>query len=412
MRSNSTPAAETTQPSPGDGLPDELRARYADTLGEAHAHAKAEGLRLRVPAGVAQDRAIRAVLDAASSSGANPSAATVAAYKRDHARLWAAGATPLDHASTRAHFDRLRSACRWVEAEEIRRLRTLAEDARKARDMDAMRAHTLAAFERATVYRALYLDADRPTWAHKAHAMRAAGLRPVGKSKRQAGRRALSPDCLLVALGQQPGRCARVEAMAMVFALFGIRPAELVRGVVLDNTAQGLRLGVAGAKVDAVRGQPLRVLEVEPTRRGQSAIAVAFLRVHVEEHGGELIATPADVVAVRRALHQAQPGLSPYAYRHARASDAKASQGRAGAAAWLGHSNDKTQQGYGHARSARGAVAIKAAQASRPVRQTKTLPPTLAERFAQVAARLASRSSSQSATSATPPRRRLPRPGW
>ena len=57
-------------------------------------------------------------------------------------------------------------------------------------------------------------------------------------------------------------------------------------------------------------------------------------------------------------------------------------------------------------------VAIKAAQASRPVRQTKTLPPTLAERFAQVAARLASRSSSQSATSATPPRRRLPRPGW
>ena len=74
MRSNSTPAAETTQPSPGDGLPDKLRARYAATLGEAHACAKAEGLRLRVPAGVAQDRAIRAVLDAAIASGANPSA--------------------------------------------------------------------------------------------------------------------------------------------------------------------------------------------------------------------------------------------------------------------------------------------------------------------------------------------------
>ena len=412
MRSNSTPATETTPPSPGDGLPDELRARYAATLGEAHACAQAEGLRLRVPVGVAQDRVIRAVLDAASSSGATPSAATVAAYRRDHARLWMAGATPLDKASTRPHFDRLRSACRWVEAEEIRRLRALAEDARKARDLDAMRAYTVAAFERATVYRALYLDADRPTWAHKAHAMRAAGLRPVSKSKRQAGRRALSPDRLLVALGQQPGRCARVEAMAMVFALFGIRPAELVRGAVLDNTAQGLRLGVAGAKVDAVRGQPLRVLEVEPTRRGQSAIAVAFLRAHVDEHGGALVATPADVVAVRRAMRQAQPGLSPYAYRHARASDAKATQGRAGAAAWLGHSNDKTQQGYGHARSARGAVTIKAAQASRPVRKTKTLPLTLAQRFAQVAARLAARTSSQSAPNASPPRRRLPRPGW
>ncbi|MCR6662917.1 MAG: hypothetical protein NVV60_07140 [Luteimonas sp.] len=412
MRSNSTPAAETTPASPSDGLPDELRARYADTLGEAHARAKTEGLRLRVPVGVAQDRAIRAILDAASASGANPSAATVAAYRRDHARLWAAGATPLDKATTRAHFDRLRSACRWVEAQEIARLRDLAETARKAKDLDAMRAYTVAAFERATVFRLLFLDSERPTWARKAQAMRAAGLRPMSKSKRQAGRRALSPDRLLVALGQQPGRCARVEAMAMLFALFGIRPAELVRGVALDNTAQGLRLGVAGAKVDAVRGQPLRVLEVEPTRRGQSAIALAFLRAHVDEHGGEFVATPADVVAVRRAMRQAQPGLSPYAYRHARASDAKATQGRAGAAAWLGHSNDRTQQGYGNARSARGAVAIKAARASRPVRQTKTLPLTLAQRFAQVATRLAARTSSQSAKNASPPRRRLPKPGW
>lgn len=412
MRSNSAPATETTRPSPGDRLPERLRVRYADTLGKAHARAQAEGLRLRVPVGIAQDRAIRAVLDAAIASGANPSADTVAAYRRDHARLWMAGATPLDKATTRAHFDRLRSACRWVEADEITRLRNLAEDARKARDLDAMRAHTLAAFERATVYRALYLDADRATWAHKAQAMRAAGLRPVSKSKRQAGQRALSPDRLLVALGQQPGRCARVEAMAMVFALFGIRPAELARGVVLDNTTQGLRLGVAGAKLDAVRGQPLRVLEVEPTRRGQSGLAVALLRAYVEDNGGEIIATPADVVAVRRAMRQAQPGLSPYAYRHARASDAKASQGREGAAAWLGHANDRTQQAYGNARSARGAVTIKAAQASRPVRRTKTLPLTLAQRFAQVAARLAARTSSQSATNASPPRRRLPRPGW
>lgn len=412
MRSNNAPATETTHLSPGDGLPDGLRTRYADTLCEAHARAQAEGLRLRVPVGIAQDRAISAVLEAASASGANPSAATVAAYRRDHARLWSAGATPLDHASTRPHFDRLRSACRWVEAEEIRRLRALAETARKARNLDAMRVHTLAAFERSVVFRALYLDADRPTWADKAAALRAEGLRPVSKSKRQAGRRALSPDRLLVALAHQPGRVARVETLAMIFALFGIRPAEAARGLVLDKTATGgLRLAVAGAKVSAVRGQPLRVLEIEPTRRGQSALAVAFLRTYVDETGGDLAATPADLVAVRRAMRQAQPGLSPYAYRHARASEAKATQGRAGAAAWLGHSNDRTQQAYGHARSAKGAVAITAATASRPVRRTKTLPPTLVERFVQVATRLAARPSSPSAK-APPPRRRLPRPSW
>ncbi|WP_374011845.1 hypothetical protein [Pseudoxanthomonas koreensis] len=411
MNRNSTPATDTPPADHGAGLSVGLRARYADQLTQAHTLAQAEGLRLRTPAGVAMDRAIRMVLDEATATGANPSPATVAAYRRDHARLWAAGATPLDHASTRAHFDRLRSACRWVEAQEIARLRTLAETARKAKDTDAMRAYTLAAFERATVFRALYLAPDRPTWAHKAAALRAAGLRPASKSKRKAGRQALSPDRLLVALARQPGRCARAESLACVFALFGIRPAELVRGVVLEKTATGLRLAVAGAKVDAVRGQPLRVLEVEPTRRGQSALAVAFLRAYVDDTGGDLAATPADVVAVRRAMRQVQPGLSPYAYRHARASDAKATQGRAGVAAWLGHSNDRTQSGYGHARSGRGAVAIKTATASRPVRQTKTLPPTLAQRFAKVATRLAARTSSQSATNA-PTRRRSPRPRW
>lgn len=411
MKSNSAPTTDDQRPGPGPGagLPDGLRARYADALAEAHARAQTEGLRLRTPAGVAMDRVVRAVLDEAATSGANPSEASRAAYRRDHARLWAAGATPLEVASTRAHFDRLRSACRWVEAEEIARLRSLAEAARKAKEPEAMREFTRKAFERAVVFRALYLDANRPTWAAKTAALRAAGQRPQSRSKRKAGRAAPSPDVLLVALARQPKRVARVERLCLLFALFGIRPAELRRGVALDTTATGLRLAVAGAKVDPTRGQPLRVLEVETTRRGQSALAVALLRAHVEEVGGDLTATAADIVAVRRAMRQVQPGLSPYAYRHARASDAKASQGRAGVAAWLGHATDRTQQGYGNARSGRGAVAVKAATASRPVRQTKTLPPTAAQRFAKIAARLVERTLAQTPTPA--PSRR-PRPRW
>lgn len=411
MKSNSAPTTDDQRPAPKAGLPDGLRARYADALAEAHARAQAEGSRLRTPVGVAMDRAVRAVLDEADATGANPSEASRAAYRRDHARLWAAGATPLEVASTRTHFDRLRSACRWVEAEEIARLRSLAEAARKAKEPEAMREFTRQAFERAVVFRALYLDANRPTWAAKAAALRAAGERPPSRSKRKAGRRVPTPDQLLVALARQPKRCARVERLSLAIAIFGIRPAELVRGVVLDTTATGLRLAVAGAKVDATRGQPFRVLEVETTRRGQSALAVALLRAHVEETGGNLSATEADIGAVRRAMRQVQPGLSPYAYRHARASDAKASQGRAGVAAWLGHASDRTQQGYGNARSGSGAVAVKAAAASRPVRQTKTLPPTAAERFARIAARLAARVPAQT-PKAAPTVGRTPKPRW
>lgn len=411
MNRDSTPATDPQSADPGAALPVGLRSRYADRLAEAHRLAQAEGLRLRQPAGVAMDRVVRAALDEAAASGANPSEASRVAYRRDHARLWAAGTTPMEAASTRAHFDRLRSACRWVEAEEIRRLRTLAEAARKAKDTERMREFTRQAFERAVVFRALYLAADRPTWANKAAALRAAGQRPISRSKRQAGRHAPTPDQLLVALARQPGRCARVELFACVFAVFGIRPAELVRGIVLESTATGLRVAVAGAKVDATRGQPMRVLEVDTTRRGQSALAVALLRAHVEETGGDLSASAADVVAVRRAMGKVQSGLSPYAYRHACASEAKATQGRAGVAAWLGHANDRTQQVYGSARSSSGAVAVKAAAASRPVRQSKTLPPTAAERFAKIAARLAARSPAPEPKTAPVPRR-VPRPRW
>ena len=411
MKHDSTPATDPTPADPGAGLSVSLRARFGDRLAEAQRLAEAEALRLRQPAGVAMDKVVRAALDDAATTGANPSAATQAAYRRDHARLRTAGITPLDHASTRAHFDRLRSACRWAEAQEIARLRSLAEAARKSKEVESMREFTRQAFERAVVFRALHLDADRPTWADKAAALRAAGQHPISRSKRKAGRRAPTPDQLLVALAGQPGRCTRVELLACLFAVFGIRPAELVRGVVLETTATGLRLAVAGAKVDATRGQPLRVLEVDTTRRGQSALAVALLRAHVEETGRDLSATAADIVAVRRAMREVQPGLSPYAYRHARASDAKAAQGREGVAAWLGHSNDRTQQGYGNARSGRGAVAVKAATATRQVRQTKTLPPTVAERFAKIAVRLASRIPTQ-APKAAPMVRRVRKPRW
>ena len=94
MKNNSAPTTDDHRPGPEAGLPDGLRARYADALAEAHARAQAEGLRLRTPAGVAMERVVRAVLDEAATSGANPGEASRAAYRRDHARLWAAGATP------------------------------------------------------------------------------------------------------------------------------------------------------------------------------------------------------------------------------------------------------------------------------------------------------------------------------
>lgn len=393
---------------PPPALPDHC----AEAVARARARAEREAMTEGLPLGVAFDRFIGEILEEShpDETRSLPTAGTLAAYRRDHARLRAQGLTPLDKANTYQHFNRLRSACRFSEREAIADLRRAADAARRAKQPERMRALTAEAFERAAVFHAVFLAADRPTWATKSTALRAVGLRPKGKSKRSAGRVAPSPDDLLMALMAQPRRLTRVETLAAVFAVFGIRPKELQHGVRLENTAEGLRLHVTGAKVDAVRGQPQRVLEVSHSAAGASRLTFAVLADAASRGGGWVQASALDIVAVRRAMREVKPGLSPYAYRHARASDAKATHGRAGVAAWLGHSNDRTQQHYGHKRSGKGVVTVKSATASRAVRASKSLPPTAAQRFARAAARVAVNSGRSISPQAPPSIPRRPRP--
>src|SRR3546814_15808470 len=104
--------------------------------------------------------------------------------------------TPLDKATTFQHHNRLRSAFRFCEAEIIHDLRKRAEQARRAKQPDEMKRLTLAAFERAAVFDAMFIAEDRPTWGTQAAARRAAreGARAAGKGKRRAGRHAPALD--------------------------------------------------------------------------------------------------------------------------------------------------------------------------------------------------------------------------
>lgn len=373
---------DDSQPSHSNTLPDWLRQRYADTIEQARSElvrqAKRDMASGAGDAGILADRRIKAVLDAVAAQ--TPTDKTTQAYRRDHARLIENATTPLNKASTFQHWNRLRSAWRFCEAEIIRSLRNASETARKAGDYSRMRLLTVAAFERAVLLEAMFLaDTSAPsrqTWGRKSAALRAAGLeKPPSKSKRAAGRTSLSPDQLLCRLaGQSNG--TRVEVAAAMFACFGVRPAEALKGVRLSIKGDQLGLEVAGSKVDATRGQPCRHLLIRPAARGQSALAVSLLRGEVEAGRATVCISPAELAAVRRAMRKAQPGLSPYAYRHARSSDAKAQQGKAGAAAWLGHRTDRAQSSYGSARSSSGSVKITSAAGSRLVRRVKTLPGT------------------------------------
>lgn len=376
--------AGAAKPSDAPALPGWLRQRFARQIAEARAALVRTAKRGmdgdgESDAGVIADKQVKNILAALGLRTPNPQSA--AAYRRDHARLLASGQTPADLASTFQHFNRLRASWKFGEGEAIRSLRREAEAARKLGDYPRMRALTVEAFDRAVVLETMFLAPvaapARESWGRKAAALRAAGVPKVSRSKRAAGRQAPTPDQLLALLAKQPGRCCRVETAAAVFACFGVRPAEMVKGVRLLLDGDGVAVEVAGAKLDAKRGQAMRRLAIAPDRRGCSGLAVALLRDVAAQGSKGLLLSEADLAAVRRAMRTAQPGLSPYAYRHARASDVKATQGRAGAAAWLGHSSDGAQRHYGNARSSCGAVRVRAVETSRPVRRVRGKPPSI-----------------------------------
>ncbi|WP_242108186.1 hypothetical protein [Luteimonas aquatica] len=354
-------------------LPVWLRRHHADAINAAADQVIAEAKRTGDDPGIMADRRVKAIL--AEAGQRNPSAPTIARYRRAYADMLAEGKTPADKATTFQHFNFLRSAWRYCEAEAIRGLRRQSEAARKAKDYARMADLTGRALQRATVFDVLFLQPDRPTWGAKAAALRAAGLeRKAGKSKRAASRTAPTPDQLLFLLSQQRRRAARVEVASLLFACFGVRPQELKNGVRLTARGDALGLEVKGAKVDGVRGQPRRMLVISAERFGLSALAIGLLHEEAKAGRTRIQLTDADLLAVRRALREAQPGLSPYAYRHARASDAKAKMDRATAAMWLGHRTDRAQSYYGDRNSSSGAVRLEAAKGTAPVRMVKTLP--------------------------------------
>lgn len=116
-------------------LPGWLRRRYAHDLDAEGARLDEEAEADGIPVGVLADRRIKAVLAQAGERSA--SAATVAAYRRDYALMLEERTTPAEKATTFQHYNRLRSAWRFCEAEAIRAIRLTAERCRKKETANA-----------------------------------------------------------------------------------------------------------------------------------------------------------------------------------------------------------------------------------------------------------------------------------
>lgn len=335
---------------------------------------------------------------------------TAAKYRRAYEQLRAEGVTALDKASTRGHYDLLRTASRYCLETDVRALRQQAERARRAGHINQAQRLTAEAWKLATELDVRFLQPDAPTWKDKAAALRKAGQPIVSKSKRDTI--APPPSLAMLALIADGPDGAKhhgtklaerhAERLALL-ALFGLRPAELKRGVRVwtqtDPATGGVFLAarVEGVKVNAQRGQPTRTLVVPVDNTAAQGLAAA-----VRERGGAFVVTTTD--ADHRSLNRGLKacGLSCYSFRHTVANELKREVTRdpaaaAKAARFMGHASNKSLMSYGRARHARGGRRFGA----RAERAVKSAPVTYAEKA----------DARQARTTARAAVARIPKPG-
>ncbi|RZZ89221.1 hypothetical protein EA662_02200 [Pseudoxanthomonas winnipegensis] len=336
-------------------------SRHAEKLKHDEQWHRTQGTRNGKPWTLEADGFTRRVL--ADCQERALAAETATEYRRVYTRLAAEGITAWDKANSAQHWNKLRTACRWAMAEDIRAWRKASEQARKAGDLARAQSCTTEAWRLAVALDEQFLKHGHATWASKAAAMKAQGRKPVDKSKRRtnAPTADMAPCALLDTRHRGTRLAERHSERLALLALTGCRPAELMAGVELtlirDKQGQpnGLGVEIKGAKVDAQRGHILRRLVFPLAGSGQ---AVRGLAMQCAEHGGRytLATTRADYRSLNCALQT--HGLSCYAFRHAVGGDLKAeiADGKATAehaAKVMGHRSTASLLSYGMRRRGR-----------------------------------------------------------
>lgn len=175
-------------------------------------------------------------------------------------------------------------------------------------------------------------------------------------------------------------RSHKYRHAVLVQAVTGCRPAELVTGVKLTIEGESLVAVIDGAKVTGSSGQPWRRLswdiasDSHLVRQLVMAVGDGLSLAKIEDakaYSGAIRA------AAGREWPRRRSTVTPYCFRHAAASDMKAAGiGDLEISAALGHCADVAKQFYGQWQmgSARGGVAPRSVEASRPVRKSKPAP--------------------------------------
>lgn len=257
----------------------------------------------------------------------------------------------LMQAGTASSFDKRRTAFRFCLVEEIQELRRKAEKAMRSKDYDTGKKLIQDAFKLAIKFEDEFLSDNRILFND---VKSQEGFKKVSFSKKKGLKKAPDPDVVLNGLEVKKDLYNRHSLAFAVISTFGIRPAEMQKGVKLTFKDGMIYALVKGAKVSDDKGHKHRAVG-SSVRDGNKCDQVIMDAIY--NNNGEVLATQTkrDYDSLRKYFNNHYNGTSLYTYRHQVASDLKkAGVSKTQIAEVMGHRTTESQVHYGYARSSRG----------------------------------------------------------
>lgn len=275
--------------------------------------------------------------------------------------------TGLLECGTRNSFDKTRSAFRFCICEKIQQLRKEADNARRIKDYDTMKAKTKEAFELSFIFDKDFLSENRIQWNDISH------NKKESASKRKTMKNADTIDDIFKRLKNNQSTYDRYAGFLSICSITGCRPAEILKGVeIVRKYEDGISFKILGAKVGNDRGQSERTLHFDLSKYNDSE-QMNFILSQLKDNKFTYKADQKLYNSLRQYLYTQHRTFSLYTLRHRVASDLKAS----GAddftiAAFLGHRVTQSQEFYGYARSSKGGIAVTGVECSDVVKANKS----------------------------------------
>lgn len=263
----------------------------------------------------------------------------------------------LMQAGTASSFDKRRTAFRFCITEEIQNLRRKSEKAMRSKDYEAGKKLIQEAFKLAIKFEDEFLSDNRILFND---VKSKEGFKKVSFSKRKGLKKAPSPDDILNDLALNNKIYERHSLAFAVISTFGIRPAEIRKGVKLTFKDGMIYALVKGAKVSEDKGHKHRAIG-SSFRDDSKCDQVILNAIYKGGEGVVVTQSKKDYDSLRKYFNNHHNGTSLYTYRHQVASDLKkAGVSKRQIAEVMGHRTTESQVHYGYARSSKGARSMVA----------------------------------------------------